>query len=102
MLLIPLMLVTTEHFTLIGLLNHYPVAVTQPRPSVIPTQPTPTHQVSLFIVTGTKAPGGTRCSVGTKDLGETIGKDVAIVDQKIVCSIPTSVLSGTLHDAMET
>lgn len=54
------------------------------------------------VVTATEAPGGTTCSSGTEDLGEPIGKFVAVVAQETVASEVTFVILGTPLDALET
>ena len=56
---------------------------------------------SLSMVTAPETPRGAGCPSGTKDLRETIGKMVTVVQQEVVCSIRTAVVPGTPLDAVE-
>ena len=53
------------------------------------------------MVTTAETPRGAGCPSGTEDSRETIGIMVTVVPQEAVCSIPTTVVSGTPFDAIE-
>lgn len=60
------------------------------------------HDLAIHgVVTATLAPGRTTCASGTEDLGEPIGKFVAVVAQKTVCSKVTPIVPGTPLDAVD-
>lgn len=61
------------------------------------------HDLAIHgVVTATLAPGRTTCASGTEDLGEPIGKFVAVVAQKTVGSKVTPIVLGTPFDTFET
>lgn len=71
--------------------------------SVLLFNSTVNHDLTLHSVpTATEAPGRTACSSGTEDLGEPIGKFVAVVAQETVASEVAFVVPGTSLDAVET